>query len=340
MTGGPDAGPAVPLLEIRELVKRYPPLGRRGVSGRRWVDALNGLNFDVVRGETLGLVGESGCGKTTAAKAILRLVEPTSGSVRFDGEEVTSMDPPALRRLRRRVQLVFQDSAGALDPRLSVAATLQEVLSVHGHDRHGSHARMLELLDQVGLSASEAGRYPHELSGGQRQRLGIARALAVEPELLVLDEPVSALDVSVRAQVVNLLQDLRERLRLTYVFIAHDLTLVRYLCDRVVVMYAGRAMEITTAAGLEGGALHPYTRELLAAVPRLDGSRRRRGGSRGAPATVTTHAASLGGCPWAARCGHPEKDASCLAVLPPLEEASDGRRVACLKALSGAESGA
>jgi oligopeptide transport system ATP-binding protein len=338
VTRAPDAGHS-PLLEVRGLVKRYP-LDRRRREGGRWVDALNGLSFDVVRGETLGLVGESGCGKTTAAKAILRLVEPTSGSVRFDGEEVTAMDRAAMNRLRCRVQLVFQDSAGSFDPRLSVAATLQEVLSVHGHDRRSSAARTVELLEQVGLSASEAGRYPHELSGGQRQRLGIARALAVEPELLVLDEPVSALDVSVRAQVVNLLQDLKDRLRLTYVFIAHDLTLVRHICDRVVVMYAGRAMEITRATDLERAALHPYTRELLAAVPRVDGSRRRRGSPREAAQTGMTHSPTHAGCPWAERCAHPKKDALCVAVLPPLEEVSDGRRVACLKALSEAESGA
>jgi len=335
---GPGPEQTVPLLEIRDLVKRYP-LDGAGPDRRRWVDALNGLSLDVARGETLGLVGESGCGKTTAAKAILRLVEPTSGSVRFDGDEVTSMDRAAMRRLRRRVQLVFQDSVGSLNPRLSAVATLQEVLSVHGYDRRSARTRTIELLEQVGLSASEARRYPHELSGGQRQRLGIARALAVEPELLVLDEPVSALDVSVRAQVVNLLQDLKERLRLTYLFIAHDLTLVRYLCDRVVVMYAGRAMEIAPATALEH-ALHPYTRELLDAVPRVDGSRRRRGGSPETPATATKRPAAPGGCPWEERCAHPEKDASCAAALPPLEEASDGRRVACLKAFSEAGSGA
>jgi len=328
-----------PLLEVAELVKRYPR-ERSDPRGRRWVDAVNGLSFDVRRGETLGLVGESGCGKTTAAMAILRLVEPTSGSVRFDGAEVTTMDRPALKRLRRRVQLVFQDSAGALDPRLTVGATLREVLLVHGYDPSRSEERVRDLLEQVGLSSSEVVRYPHELSGGQRQRLGIARALAVEPELLLLDEPVSALDVSVRAQIVNLLLDLRERLRLTYLFIAHDLALVRHLCDRVVVMYAGRTMEIAHARDVERRALHPYTRELLAAVPRVDGSRRRREAVKGTAAITASGPSTPGGCPWSERCAHPRKDDSCLTVLPPLERTSDHHQVACLKAFSEAESGA
>ena len=326
-----------PLLEVRNLVKRYPVEQGSGRT-KGWVDAVDRLSFDVRSGETLGLVGESGCGKSTVARAVLRLVEPTAGSVVFDGDEVTRMDRRELRAFRRRAQPVFQNPAAALDPRLSAGATLEEVLEVHGWARARRRGRAVELLEQVGMSGADLDAHPHALSGGQRQRLGIARALAVEPELLVLDEPVSALDVSVRAQIVRLLEDLRGRLGLTYVFIAHDLELVGYLCDRVVVMYRGRAVEVLDADDLDRGAAHPYTRSLLDSVPRIDGPRR--SGHAADPAARAARAERVPGtgCPWFERCRHPRKGADCLRVLPPLEEVSTGHEVACIKVAEAAKS--
>jgi ABC-type oligopeptide transport system ATPase subunit len=259
-----------PLLEARELTVRFTPRrGLLGARGGREVVAVDGVSFALDRGETLGLVGESGCGKSTLARALLGLVAASSGAVLFEGRDLATFGRTDLRAFRRRVQIVFQDPYGSLDPRLSVGAALGEVLVVHGlaGSRAGRRARVAELLEMVGLDALHVGRYPHELSGGQRQRVGIARALAVSPEVLVLDEPVSALDVSIRAQVVNLLARLQESLGLTYLFIAHDLALVRHVADRVAVMRRGRIVESARAAELYAAPSHPYTRELLAAIP-------------------------------------------------------------------------
>lgn len=326
-----------PLLRVRGLRKDYRVGGGPGRAAR-WVRAVQGVDLDLSRGRTLGLVGESGCGKSTTARAVLRLVEPTAGTVRFDGREVGAMDRRELTAFRRRAQMVFQDPFSSLNPRLSAGAALTEALTVHGLAPGGERARAAELLETVGLGARHLDRYPHELSGGERQRLGIARALSVEPELLVLDEPVSALDVSVQAQILNLLSDLQGSLGLTYLFIAHDLAVVEHVSDRVAVMYMGRIVEEADRGDLYRRPRHPYTRALLSAVPRpVPGFRPSTPGT-----TLEGEAANppdSSGCPFHPRCTNPYKDASCLAAVPPLEGAEEGHRVACFKAPSAGGNG-
>jgi peptide/nickel transport system ATP-binding protein len=273
----PKTASESPLLRVRDLKKHFPI--RKGLLSRTvgYVRAVDGVSFDVHRGETLGLVGESGCGKTTVGRTVLRLIEPTSGSVTFDGQEVLGLHRREMQALRRRMQIVFQDPYSSLNPRKTVRSMLSEVLRVHGIAR-GSEVqdRVASLLRQVGLSPSQSGRYPHEFSGGQRQRLGIARALAVAPELIVADEPVSALDVSIQAQIVNLLQDLQRDLKLTYVFIAHDLSVVEHISDRVAVMYLGKLAELASSQDLYRQPRHPYTVSLLSAIPVPDPDRPRK----------------------------------------------------------------
>ena len=258
----------MPLVEAGELVKDFRT---GGVLGRRTVRAVDGVSLDVRRGETLGLVGESGSGKTTLGRMLLRLTEPTAGSVRFDGADLHHLRPSELRRLRRRMQIVFQDAAGSLNPRMRVGDAVREPIEVHRIARGAeARTRVGRLFEEVGLDPSLGAVYPHELSGGQRQRVGIARALAVEPEFLVLDEPVSALDVSVQAQVLNLLSDLKTQRGLTYFFIAHDLAVVRHLADRVAVMHRGRIVELRPTPELYTDPASAYTARLLAAVSRID----------------------------------------------------------------------
>jgi len=259
------------LLEVRGLKVHFPIteglLFERRIGA---VHAVDGVDFDLERGETLGLVGESGCGKSTASKAILRLVEPTEGRVRFDGTDVTSLRGEELRRLRRRMQMIFQDPFSSLDPRQSVGSILSEPIRTHrlaGDGDKGVDARVRELLEVVGLPAEAVGRFPHEFSGGQRQRIGIARALAVRPDLIICDEPVSALDVSIQAQVINLLEELQEEFGLTYLFVAHDLAVVRHISDRIAVMYLGKIVEVAPSDELYDLPLHPYTIALLSAIP-------------------------------------------------------------------------
>jgi oligopeptide transport system ATP-binding protein len=324
----PAPGANDPLVQVEGL-KMYFPV-RKGVLQRRigWVRAVDDVTFDVRRGETLGLVGESGCGKSTAGRAILQLYKPTGGHVRFEGAELTTASPGELRRLRRNMQIVFQDPYASLNSRLTVGSIVAEPLEIHhigsGRDRQ---QRVNELLELVGLDRTMASRFPHEFSGGQRQRIGIARAIALNPKFVVCDEPISALDVSIQAQVVNLLQELQERLGLTYLFIAHDLSVVRHISDRVAVMYLGKIVEVTTRQLLYDRPLHPYTMALLSAVPIPDpmGERQRRRMilTGDVPSPVNPPA----GCRFHTRC--PFAQEICREKEPPLAEAEAGHRVAC-----------
>jgi oligopeptide transport system ATP-binding protein len=264
-----------PLLEVRGLQKEYVTAGSWPRGAGHVVRAVDGVDFTVRSGETFGLVGESGCGKSTVARCVLRLIQPTAGDVRFLGRSVLELPPAEMRALRRDLQIIFQDPYSSLDPRMSIRASLLEPLEIHRiGTRKEREARIVELLERVGLGPSALPKYPHEFSGGQRQRIGIARALATSPQLIVADEPVSALDLSIRAQVINLMLDLQRELSLTYVFIAHDLALVRQICDRVAVMMRGRIVELAPGAELFRNPVHPYTQRLLAAIPVPDPSRR------------------------------------------------------------------
>jgi len=265
-----------PLLEVRHLSKLFRTAGGGRGQGPRELRAVDDVSFDVFPGETFGLVGESGCGKSTVARCVLNLIAPTAGEVLFEGRDVLKLSPRELRALRRHLQIIFQDPYGSLDPRMRVRALVAEPLEIHRiGGRHERLVRVRELLDRVGLGESALDKYPHEFSGGQRQRIGIARALALSPRLVIADEPVSALDLSIRAQVINLMMDLQRELGLTYVFIAHDLALVRQICDRVAVMHQGRLVELADSTALFERPRHPYTRRLLEAIPVPDPRRRR-----------------------------------------------------------------
>jgi oligopeptide/dipeptide ABC transporter ATP-binding protein len=318
------------LLVVKALEKHFPI--RRGLFARAAgaVRAVDGVSFWVRKGETLGLVGESGSGKTTAGRSILRLIEPSAGTARFDGVDIFSLGDEGLRRLRRRAQIVFQDPYGSLNPRMTVGDTIREVLRVHDLARgRAADDRVRELLRLVGLPPEHAARYPHEFSGGQRQRIGIARALSVEPDFIVCDEPVSALDVSVQAQVLNLLADLQQRLGLAYLFIAHDLSVVEHVSDRIAVMYLGRIVELADAPRLIAAPMHPYTRALLSAVPTPEPvARRERIVLRG---DIPSPASPPSGCPFHPRCPHPLKDADCARIVPPLAEKGPLHFAACIK---------
>jgi peptide/nickel transport system ATP-binding protein len=255
-----------PLLSVENLMKLYAVREGRGM-----IRAVDGVSLTLAEGETLGIVGESGCGKSTLARLILRLIGPTSGSIKFDGEDLSSLSASALRRRRRDMQIVFQDPYASLDPRMTIGRIIAEPLAIHGiGPRRTRRDKVMTLLGLVGLDEGAADRYPHEFSGGQRQRIGIARALALEPRLVVLDEPVSALDVSIQSQILNLLMDLKERLKLSYIFISHDLGVVEHVSDRVAVMYLGRIVEEGNATRVFNSPLHPYTEALISAIPSLD----------------------------------------------------------------------
>lgn len=314
------------ILEVRNLVKHFPV--RRGILRRTvaHVHAVDSVSFDVRTGETLALVGESGSGKTTTGRCILRLIEPTSGEVRFEGQDVLALGRNSLRQLRRKAQVVFQDPFSSLNPRMKVASIVAEPLVIHGiGDRHERKERTKELLNLVGLDPSVGSRFPHEFSGGQRQRIGIARSLALEPRFIVADEPVSSLDVSVQAQIVNLLVELQEKLGLSYLFIAHDLRIVEHISDRVVVMYLGKIVEVAPTAELYGSPLHPYTRALLASIPEPDPQKRKPRqtveGDQPSPRDPPR------GCRFHPRC--PVVIDRCRSEEPALVQIGDGHLAAC-----------
>jgi oligopeptide transport system ATP-binding protein len=317
-----------PLVRVRDL-KMYFPI-QTGILRRHTGDvkAVDGVSFDIMQGETLGLVGESGCGKSTVGRAILRLYEPTAGSVEIGGEDVAHLAPDALRKKRPQMQMVFQDPQASLNPRMTVSAIIAEPLDEHTDwDQARKQARVLELMDAVGLNRAFANRFPHAFSGGQRQRVGIARALALHPKFIVCDEPIAALDVSIQAQVVNLLEDLQEKLGLTYLFISHDLSMVRHLASRVAVMYLGRIAELSPRDALYSDPLHPYARALLSAVPEPDPAREATRQRIILKGDVPSPARPPKGCNFCTRC--PQVMAVCREVKPDLAEVAPGRFVAC-----------
>ena len=313
-----------PLLEVKDLKKYFPV--KRGIGERVALRAVDGVSFEIRRGETLGLVGESGCGKSTVARLILRLVEPTAGEVYFGKTSVFQTNKEELRQLRRKMQIVFQDPYSSLNPRMPVEEIVGEGLTIHGLAKGTEKKnRVAELLEMVGLGREHMGRYPHEFSGGQRQRIGIARALAVGPEFLIADEPVSALDVSIQAQVINLFEDLQTELGLTYLFIAHDLRVVKHISDRVAVMYLGQIVEIAEGNELYQNPLHPYTQALLSAIPVTDPqTKKQRIVVEGDPPSPI-HIPS--GCRFHPRC--PKRFERCDQEAPVLREVSSGHWVSC-----------
>jgi oligopeptide/dipeptide ABC transporter ATP-binding protein len=319
-----------PLLDVRGLTHDFPPRALRGGAAARPYRALHDVSFTVARGETLALVGESASGKSTVARCVLHLLRPTAGTVRFDGTDLATLAPSALRHMRRRLQIVFQDPLAALDPRLTAFDSIAEGLRIHRlAEGQALRARVTGLLDEVGLPAAVAESRPHELSTGQRQRVCIARALAVDPELMVLDEPVSALDVGAREHVLALLAALQRDRQLSYLFISHDLSVVAHIAARVAVLYAGRLMEVAPARDFFAAPRHPYSALLLDAIPSVDPAARhawtdvdvQADDPRGAP-----------GCPFDGRCRHPLRDAQCRAMVPPLAPADAPHQWACNKA--------
>ncbi len=320
------------ILEVRNLVKHFSVGGGFFGGNPALVRAVDGVSFSIRRGETLGLVGESGCGKTTTGRCILQLERPTSGQIIFEGRDLTTLNQQELRPVRRRVQVIFQDPYSSLNPRMTVGQMIAEPLAVHRivTDPTARTARVRDLLSRVGLLPQHAHRYPHELSGGQRQRVGVARALAMEPTLIVCDEPVSALDVSIQAQIINLLEDLQSEFHLTYLFVAHDLAVVRHISDRVAVMYLGKIVEIADRRAIYEDPLHPYTRALLSAVPIPDPALEAHrehvilGGEVPSPLNPPS------GCVFHPRC--PIAADRCRGEIPPLREVKPGHWAACLLA--------
>ena len=311
------------MLEVKDL-KMYFPV-KQGLLRRTtgYVKAVDGVTLSVAKGETLGLVGESGCGKTTVGKCIVRLLRPTYGIIRYEGMDIARLDPNEMKKYRRKIQMVFQDPFGSLNPRMTVSDIVGEGLIIMGEN--SGERRVAELLEIVGLSKADGSRYPHEFSGGQRQRIGIARALAVNPSFLVCDEPVSALDVSIQAQIINLLEDLQARFSLSYLFVAHDLSVVRHIADRIVVMYVGKVMEEAPTEELFANHKHPYTKALFSSIPSLDPAKRR--GLSPIPGEPPSPVAPPPGCRFASRC--PSAKALCREGEIELVEVSKGHRVRC-----------
>ena len=329
----PAATPGKELIQVENLKVYFPILGGILQTVRGHVRAVDDISFEIRKGETLGLVGESGCGKTTTGRAIIRLRDVTAGRVRFDGEDLSAMSRGDLRRMRRRMQIIFQDPYGSLNPRMTVGSIIAEPIETHNLARGAAKdARVKELLRLVGLNPNYTNRYPHEFSGGQRQRIGVARSLAVEPEFIVCDEPISALDVSIQAQVLNLLIELREQFGLTYLFIAHDLSVVRHISDRVGVMYLGKLVEIGPPSAIYETPAHPYSRALLSAVPIPDPKAERRRKRVILTGDVPSPANPPSGCRFHTRCwlyerlGRPE---NCREVEPELRVVGNDHRAAC-----------
>lgn len=315
-----------PLLEVKNL-KKYFPVRRSALGPSSGMTrAVDGISFVLEKGETLGLVGESGCGKSTVGRAILRLTRPDSGEVLFKGKDLSQCPPREMKKLRREMQIIFQDPYASLNPKMRVGRIIEEPFNIHGiGDKKERTERAAELLRQVGLSPDSAQRYPHEFSGGQRQRIGIARAVALNPDFIVADEPVSSLDVSIQAQVINLMQDLQDSRGISYLFISHDMGVVEHFCDRVAVMYLGKFVELAANEALYNAPLHPYTEALLAAIPAWEeGGNRKRVLIKG---DVPNPAAPPSGCAFHPRC--PIKEKKCEHVVPELKDAGNKRYVAC-----------
>jgi oligopeptide transport system ATP-binding protein len=314
-----------PLVEVKNLKKYFPK--KKGLFGGKqtYVKAVDDVSFTIHKGETLGLVGESGCGKSTTGRMLMKLLDPTEGQIVFEGKEISGLNDNQIRELRKEFQMVFQDPYASLNPRMKVGEIIAEPLIVHGYPKEEREARVQHLLEVVGLSAYHADRYPHEFSGGQRQRVGIARALAVNPKLIIADEPVSALDVSIQSQILNLLKDLQEEFQLTYLFIAHDLSVVEHISDRVGVMYLGKIVELTDKETLYREPLHPYTKALLSAVPvpnpRLKRDRIILKGDIPSPSNPPS------GCTFHTRCPFAKEE--CKQKVPKLKEISNGHYVSC-----------